>query len=92
MSEADLARRVGAGCRLTGRFVLRSGHRWSSYGTARPAEGAEVKGRRVLVVEDVVTSGPQRPGRDRRRPGGTGSGREPGPGQFRPLLHSLSRP
>lgn len=30
-----------------------------SYGTARLAEGAEVKGRRVLVVEDVVTSGGQ---------------------------------
>jgi orotate phosphoribosyltransferase len=29
------------------------------YGTARLAEGAEIKGRRVLVVEDVVTSGGQ---------------------------------
>ena len=29
------------------------------YGTARLAEGAEVEGRRVLVVEDVVTSGGQ---------------------------------
>ncbi len=29
------------------------------YGTARLAEGAEVAGRRVLVVEDVVTSGGQ---------------------------------
>ena len=29
------------------------------YGTARLAEGAEVSGRRVLVVEDVVTSGGQ---------------------------------
>jgi orotate phosphoribosyltransferase len=29
------------------------------YGTARLAEGAEVDGRRVLVVEDVVTSGGQ---------------------------------
>ncbi|MGP4101873.1 orotate phosphoribosyltransferase [Nonomuraea sp. KM90] len=122
MSEADLARRVGAGCRLTGRFVLRSGRVATEYfdkyqfeadpvlldelassmaplvppetevlaglemggiavvtalgrrtglpcafvrktakpyGTARLAEGAEVKGRRVLVVEDVVTSGGQ---------------------------------
>ena len=30
-----------------------------SYGTARLAEGAEVAGRNVLVVEDVVTSGGQ---------------------------------
>jgi orotate phosphoribosyltransferase len=30
-----------------------------TYGTARLAEGAEVAGRRVLVVEDVVTSGGQ---------------------------------
>jgi len=30
-----------------------------SYGTARLAEGADVAGRRVLVVEDVVTSGGQ---------------------------------
>ncbi|BCJ69841.1 orotate phosphoribosyltransferase [Polymorphospora rubra] len=29
------------------------------YGTARLAEGADVAGRRVLVVEDVVTSGGQ---------------------------------
>jgi orotate phosphoribosyltransferase len=29
------------------------------YGTARLAEGAEIEGRRVLVVEDVVTSGGQ---------------------------------
>ena len=29
------------------------------YGTARLAEGAEVSGRRVVVVEDVVTSGGQ---------------------------------
>jgi len=29
------------------------------YGTRRLAEGAEVRGRRVLVVEDVVTSGGQ---------------------------------
>ena len=29
------------------------------YGTARLAEGADVSGRRVLVVEDVVTSGGQ---------------------------------
>lgn len=30
-----------------------------AYGTCRLAEGAEVAGRRVLVVEDVVTSGGQ---------------------------------
>lgn len=30
-----------------------------SYGTCRSAEGAELAGRQVLVVEDVVTSGGQ---------------------------------
>jgi orotate phosphoribosyltransferase len=120
--RAELARQVRAGCRLTGRFVLRSGRiaeeyfdkyqfeadpvlldaigehmavlvpegtevlaglemggiavvtalgrhtglpcafvrkEAKRYGTARLAEGAEIAGRRVLVVEDVVTSGGQ---------------------------------
>src|ERR1041384_5548744 len=118
----DLARRVGAACRLHGRFTLRSGrvadeyfdkYRFEAdpvlldeiagrmaalvpagvevlaglemggiaiavalgrhtglpcafgrksakaYGTALLAEGADIDGRRVLVVEDVVTSGGQ---------------------------------
>jgi orotate phosphoribosyltransferase len=118
----DLARQVRARCRLTGRFVLRSGRVANEYfdkyqfeadpvlldalaagmvslvpegtevlaglemggiavvtalgrhtglpcafvrkaakpyGTARLAEGAQVAGRRVLMVEDVVTSGGQ---------------------------------
>ncbi|WP_326552276.1 orotate phosphoribosyltransferase [Micromonospora sp. NBC_01813] len=122
MDIADLARRVDATARLTGRFVLRSGRvadeyfdkyqfeadpvlldalaegmaalvppetevlaglemggiavvtavgrhtglpcafvrkTAKTYGTARLAEGAAVAGRRVLVVEDVVTSGGQ---------------------------------
>jgi orotate phosphoribosyltransferase len=33
--------------------------RAKAYGTGRLAEGAEVAGRRVLIVEDVVTSGGQ---------------------------------
>ncbi|WP_106234077.1 orotate phosphoribosyltransferase [Nonomuraea fuscirosea] len=122
MTDVDLARRVRDRCRLSGRFVLRSGrvaeeyfdkYRFEadpalldelaagmvplvpegtevlaglemggiavvtalgrrtglpcafvrkaakSYGTARLAEGADVEGRRLLVVEDVVTSGGQ---------------------------------
>jgi len=122
MDTVDLAHQVRERCRLTGRFVLRSGRvadeyfdkyqfeadpvlldavaagmvalvpegtevlaglemggiavvtalgrhtglpcafvrkAAKSYGTARLAEGAEVAGRRVLVVEDVVTSGGQ---------------------------------
>jgi orotate phosphoribosyltransferase len=122
VSDADLARRVRDCCRLTGRFVLRSGRvadeyfdkyqfeadpallgeiaaamvplipegtqvlaglemggiavvtalgqqaglpcafvrkTAKAYGTARLAEGAELGRRRVLVVEDVVTSGGQ---------------------------------
>jgi orotate phosphoribosyltransferase len=119
---ADLARRVGEACRLTGTFTLRSGQVSSTYfdkylfeadpallaavaraavalvppetevlaglelggvpvatalslatglpaafvrkeakayGTAKLAEGAPIDGRRVLVVEDVVTTGGQ---------------------------------
>ena len=122
MSNADLARRVGECCRLTGRFVLRSGRVADEYfdkyqfeadpalldeiaagmaplvpegtevlaslemggiavvtalgrqtglpcafvrkeakpcGTARLAEGTDVRGRQVLVIEDVATSGGQ---------------------------------
>lgn len=47
-----LGQRTGLPCA----FVRKTA---KSYGTARLAEGAEVKGRRVLVVEDVVTSGGQ---------------------------------
>jgi orotate phosphoribosyltransferase len=122
VTDLDLARRVRDCCRLTGRFVLRSGRvadeyfdkyqfeadpallgelaaamvplvpagtevlaglemggiavvtalgqrtglpcafvrkAAKAYGTARLAEGADVSGRQVLVVEDVVTSGGQ---------------------------------
>jgi orotate phosphoribosyltransferase len=122
VSNADLAPRVRERCRLTGRFVLRSGRVTDEYfdkyqfeadpalldeiatamaplvpeatevlaglemggiavvtalgqrtglpcafvrkaakpyGTARLAEGADITGREVLVVEDVVTSGGQ---------------------------------
>ncbi|MFF0721508.1 orotate phosphoribosyltransferase [Micromonospora sp. NPDC003816] len=47
-----LGRRTGLPCA----FVRKTA---KPYGTARLAEGAEVTGRRVLVVEDVVTSGGQ---------------------------------
>src|SRR3984957_21075969 len=120
VTNVDLARRLRDHCRLTGRFVLRSGRvadeyfdkyqfeadpallgklaaamaplipegtevlaglemggiavvtalglrtglpcafvrkKAKPYGTQRLAEGAELKGRRVLVIEDVVTSG-----------------------------------
>jgi orotate phosphoribosyltransferase len=119
---ADLARRVGEACRLTGTFTLRSGQvsttyfdkylfeadpvllrevadaavdlippgtevlaglelggvpvatalalatglpaafvrkEAKKYGTAKLAEGAEIAGRRVLIVEDIVTTGGQ---------------------------------
>jgi orotate phosphoribosyltransferase len=42
--------------RLPAVFVRK---RAKKYGTARLAEGAEVAGRRICVVEDVVTSGGQ---------------------------------
>ncbi len=120
--RADLARRVGQACRLTGTFTLRSGQvsttyfdkylfeadpvllaavadaatalipadtevlaglelggvpvatalslatglpvsfvrkEAKKYGTAKLAEGADIDGRRVLVVEDIVTTGGQ---------------------------------
>jgi orotate phosphoribosyltransferase len=119
---ADLARRVGEACRLTGTFTLRSGQvsttyfdkylfeadplllaavaraatalipagtevlaglelggvpvatalslatglpaafvrkEAKTYGTAKLAEGAAIEGRRVLIVEDIVTTGGQ---------------------------------
>jgi orotate phosphoribosyltransferase len=43
-------------CGLPCAFVRKTA---KAYGTARLAEGAQVAGRRVLVVEDVVTSGGQ---------------------------------
>ncbi|HET6297948.1 MAG TPA: orotate phosphoribosyltransferase [Kribbella sp.] len=47
-----LGRRTGLPCA----FVRKEA---KTYGTRRLAEGAEVAGRRVLVIEDVVTSGGQ---------------------------------
>ena len=47
-----LARATG----LPAAFVRKTA---KEYGTARFAEGAEVVGRRVLIIEDVVTSGGQ---------------------------------
>jgi orotate phosphoribosyltransferase len=47
-----LARHTGLPCA----FVRKQA---KTYGTCRLAEGAEVAGRRVLIVEDVVTSGGQ---------------------------------
>jgi orotate phosphoribosyltransferase len=49
---AVLGQRTGLPCA----FVRKAA---KQYGTARLAEGAEVSGRQVLVVEDVVTSGGQ---------------------------------
>jgi orotate phosphoribosyltransferase len=49
---AALGRHTGLPCA----FVRKAA---KSYGTARLAEGADVAGRAVLVVEDVVTSGGQ---------------------------------
>lgn len=47
-----LAQKTG----LPARFVRKQA---KSYGTAKLAEGGEIEGRRLLVVEDVVTSGGQ---------------------------------
>jgi orotate phosphoribosyltransferase len=49
---AALGRHTGLPCA----FVRKAA---KPYGTARLAEGADIAGRRVLVVEDVVTSGGQ---------------------------------
>jgi len=120
--RGDLARRVGAACRLNGTFTLRSGQvsttyfdkylfeadpfllgavaqtaatlipagtevlaglelggvpvatalslgtglpasfvrkEAKTYGTAKLAEGADIEGRRVLIIEDIVTTGGQ---------------------------------
>ena len=42
---------------LTGRPTLFIRKQAKEYGTCRFAEGGEVKGRKLLIVEDVVTSG-----------------------------------
>lgn len=47
---AALGRHMGLPCALVHK-------RAKPYGTCRLAEGAEVEGRRVLIVEDVVTNG-----------------------------------
>lgn len=44
---------------VTGKPTLFVRKKAKEYGTCRFAEGGEVKGRRLLVVEDVVTSGGQ---------------------------------
>jgi orotate phosphoribosyltransferase len=44
---------------VTGRPALFIRKKAKDYGTCRFAEGGEVKGRRLLLVEDVVTSGGQ---------------------------------
>ncbi len=44
---------------VTGRSALFVRKAPKNYGTCRYAEGGEVQGRRLLVVEDVVTSGGQ---------------------------------
>jgi orotate phosphoribosyltransferase len=44
---------------VTGMPMLLVRKKAKDYGTCRYAEGCEVKGRRLLVVEDVVTSGGQ---------------------------------
>jgi orotate phosphoribosyltransferase len=50
---------VTALARVTGLPAAFVRKKAKEYGTARFAEGASVDGRRVLVVEDVVTSGGQ---------------------------------
>jgi len=44
---------------VTGKPALFIRKKAKDYGTCRFAEGGEVKGRRLLLVEDVVTSGGQ---------------------------------
>ena len=62
---SPLATEINEVALVSGSFVLRSGarrHRGArrrAYGTQRLAEGTEVEGRRVLMVEDVVTTAGQ---------------------------------
>lgn len=44
---------------LTGRPIVFVRKRAKDYGTRQLAEGLDIRGRRVLVIEDVVTSGGQ---------------------------------
>lgn len=58
--DPALARRVYDVSPPEGSFRLRSGQlsgEYEEYGTCKAAEGGPVRGRRVVVVEDVVTTG-----------------------------------
>lgn len=57
MTRMSLASRIHAVSHLTGEFVLRKTAK--PYDTRRLAEGADIVGRQVLVIEDIVTSGGQ---------------------------------
>ncbi|GAY12531.1 orotate phosphoribosyltransferase [Pseudonocardia sp. N23] len=56
LGGVPIATALGLSTGLPVAFVRKAA---KSYGTRRLAEGAEIDGRRVLVVEDVVTSGGQ---------------------------------
>ncbi len=56
LGGVPLAVALGQGTGLPTAFVRKAA---KPYGTRRVAEGSDVEGRRVLVVEDVVTSGGQ---------------------------------
>ena len=56
LGGVPIATALGLATGLPVAFVRKAA---KSYGTRRLAEGAEIEGRRVLVVEDVITSGGQ---------------------------------
>jgi orotate phosphoribosyltransferase len=58
MAEDQLALDVNAVSRLAGKFKLRSGQISEEYfDKCRAVEGADVHGRKVVIIEDVITTG-----------------------------------
>jgi orotate phosphoribosyltransferase len=56
LGGVPLATAISLGTGIPTAFVRKEA---KSYGTAKLAEGAEVSGRKVLVVEDIITTGGQ---------------------------------
>ena len=65
LGGVPLATMISQVCGLPARFVRKEA---KTYGTCRLAEGGELDGERLCIIEDVVTSGGADPRRGARAP------------------------